>query len=353
MQDPQGSAAPPGPLRTLPNGASEIGSPLCHHRRVTTEAIPFIAPATKDSFDEAAYLEANPDVARAVADGRFANGEAHFSTVGHREGRMLAFSGPILAAKARKLDRLRAAGLLDPAAAIEDHASGAIDFLPPEVAAEAGIVDTDAVSSNGYDPRITTIIDGHPDEWILDAGAGRRDIYFSNVVNYEIVPYPTTDVLGVLERTPFADGSFDYVVSNAVLEHVRDPFSASKEMIRVLKPGGLLLCAVPFLQPYHGYPHHYFNMTQNGLRSLFERDLEIVEHTVPHYFHPAWTTSWILNSWAAGLSEKTRKQFRKLRVADLMDFKHEQMPVPWVAELDEAKQFELASGTFLTARKPV
>lgn len=258
----------------------------------------------------------------------------------------------VRAAKAHKLDRLVSAGLLQPGADIQPHQSGALDYLPPEVAAAAGIVATDAVSSNGYDPRILAAIEQQPDAWILDAGAGCRDLYYPNVVNYEIVPYPSTDVLGVLERMPFADGAFDFVVSNAVLEHVRDPFSASREMIRVLRPGGTLLCAVPFLQPYHGYPHHYFNMTQQGLRSLFEADLEIVEHTVPHYFHPAWTTSWILNSWAAGLSAKTKKSFRKLRVADLMDFRHEQMSVPWVAELDEQKQFELASGTFLTARKP-
>jgi hypothetical protein len=26
---------------------------------------------------------------------------------------------------------------------------------------------------------------------------------------------------------------------------------------------------VPFLQPLHGYPHHYYNMTGEGLRNLF------------------------------------------------------------------------------------
>jgi hypothetical protein len=32
---------------------------------------------------------------------------------------------------------------------------------------------------------------------------------------------------------------------------------------------------VPFLQPLHGYPHHYFNMTHMGVRSLFEDQIEI------------------------------------------------------------------------------
>ena len=121
---------------------------------------------------------------------------------------------------------------------------------------------------------------------------------------------------GVVEQMPFADDVFDVVLSNAVLEHVRDPFAAADEMSRVLKPGGMLYCAVPFLQPYHGYPHHYFNMTQQGLRRLFEDSLDIVEHGVPHYFHPAWTVSWILNAWLAGLSEGTRDEFLRLTVAD-------------------------------------
>jgi SAM-dependent methyltransferase len=105
--------------------------------------------------------------------------------------------------------------------------------------------------------------------------AGLRDIYYDNVVNYEIVDYDTTDVIGPGERLPFRDGVFDAVISIAVLEHVRDPFACAAEIVRVLKPGGELVCSVPFLQPLHGYPHHYYNMTPQGLRALFERSLLI------------------------------------------------------------------------------
>jgi len=223
--------------------------------------------------------------------------------------------------------------------------------LPNDVAAAAGIVDTTAVSANDYDPRVQDIIDERTDAWILDAGAGLRRTYYLNVVNYEVVPYPTTDVLGVVEHMPFKDDVFDFVLSNAVLEHVRDPFAAAREMSRVLKPGGLIFCAVPFLQPYHGYPHHYVNMTEHGLRSLFEGQLEILDHGVPHYFHPAWTLSWILNAWSAGLSDAVREEFMGMTVADLSTFTPAQMTRRYVAELDQRKQFELASGTFLIAAK--
>jgi GT2 family glycosyltransferase/ubiquinone/menaquinone biosynthesis C-methylase UbiE/glycosyltransferase involved in cell wall biosynthesis len=49
-----------------------------------------------------------------------------------------------------------------------------------------------------------------------------------------------------VERLSFADASFDLVVSNDVLEHVDDPQRAAAEMLRVLRPGGVLLMTVPF-----------------------------------------------------------------------------------------------------------
>jgi SAM-dependent methyltransferase len=73
---------------------------------------------------------------------------------------------------------------------------------------------------------------------ILDVGAGNfAPTYRDDVINVEIVPYPTTDVIGASEYLPFADESFDLVISVAVLEHVRDPFAAARELQRVLKAG--------------------------------------------------------------------------------------------------------------------
>jgi len=96
-----------------------------------------------------------------------------------------------------------------------------------------------------------------------------------NVVNFEICSYPSTDVRGVGEKLPFKDNSFDGVLSLSVLEHVRDPFACAREIARVLKPGGKLYSSIPFLQPLHGYPSHYFNMTHQGHKRLYEDMLEI------------------------------------------------------------------------------
>ena len=47
--------------------------------------------------------------------------------------------------------------------------------------------------------------------------------------------------------------------------------SAVAEMRRVLKPGGRLFCATPFLQWFHGFPNHYQNFTLVGHQRLFQR----------------------------------------------------------------------------------
>jgi hypothetical protein len=46
---------------------------------------------------------------------------------------------------------------------------------------------------------------------------------------------------------PFKDGAFDLVVCVHVLEHVGDDRQAIREMVRVLKPGGMALLLVPIV----------------------------------------------------------------------------------------------------------
>jgi SAM-dependent methyltransferase len=42
-----------------------------------------------------------------------------------------------------------------------------------------------------------------------------------------------------IEHAPFPDGSFDIIISQAVMEHVRSPMRALAEISRLLRPGGL------------------------------------------------------------------------------------------------------------------
>jgi ubiquinone/menaquinone biosynthesis C-methylase UbiE len=51
--------------------------------------------------------------------------------------------------------------------------------------------------------------------------------------------------LGLAERLPFPDDSFDLVTCQTVLIHTRDPKAVLVEMMRVARPGGLLLVVEP------------------------------------------------------------------------------------------------------------
>ncbi len=51
--------------------------------------------------------------------------------------------------------------------------------------------------------------------------------------------------LGEGERLPFADDSFDFILSNEVLEHVVDDRACAAEMVRVTRPGGRIAIFAP------------------------------------------------------------------------------------------------------------
>jgi SAM-dependent methyltransferase len=225
------------------------------------------------------------------------------------------------------------------------------DFLTSDLRALGAIEDTDSISTNAYDPAALQMIAERPDGWILDAGSGLRDEYFANVVNFEIVDYASTDVVGLCERLPFRDGAFDAVFSFAVLEHIRDPFQAAREIVRVLKPGGVLYAAVPFLQPFHAYPNHYYNMTSKGLRNLFPTLVAEIED-VPASGLPIWALVWILRSWTAGLPPEAAASFGDMRVRDLLGDPAAYLSEPFVAALSPKANEELACVNRLVARKP-
>lgn len=307
-------------------------------------------PATAENFEEDAYLAANPDVAEAVERKVFASGREHFSRFGHGEGRILR--RPLAAFTDIKAEKLRRIAPLLREDMPHTLTPSCYDFLTDPLRHQFNIIDTDSVSSNNYDPHALDLIDRHRSGLVLDCGAGRRPVYYDNVVNFEIVAYDSTDVRGVGEILPFKDGAFDAVLSIAVLEHVKDPFACAREISRVLKPGGRLMCCVPFLQPLHGYPHHYYNMTHTGLGNLFADQLEVEDQLVYDSILPIWSLTWMLRSWAEGLSDATRDAFEQTTVADLLRDPASYLQTPWVRELSAEKNFELASATVLFARKP-
>ncbi len=89
--------------------------------------------------------------------------------------------------------------------------------------------------------------------------------------NLNIALLPNVDIVATAYALPFPNGSLHGIHCEAVIEHLELPEVAVAEMYRVLRPGGQVFAATPFLQGYHGFPGHFQNFTLDGHRRLFER----------------------------------------------------------------------------------
>jgi ubiquinone/menaquinone biosynthesis C-methylase UbiE len=128
---------------------------------------------------------------------------------------------------------------------------------------------------------------------------------------------------------PFPDASFDRVIAAEVLEHIPDDMAAMREIVRVLKPGGLVAVTVPSFLPervcwaldeaYHTAPGGHIRIyTLAELRAkLKSSGLRVGPHHHAHGLHaPYW---WI--KCAVGVNDDDHplaKAYHRLLVWDIM-----------------------------------
>lgn len=102
---------------------------------------------------------------------------------------------------------------------------------------------------------------------------GTRLLYESptiQIVGIDIYSSPITQLIADAHRLPFAAGSFDGVLIQAVLEHVLEPRTVVDEIHRVLKPTGIVYAETPFMQHVHEGPYDFTRFTESGHRWLFK-----------------------------------------------------------------------------------
>jgi SAM-dependent methyltransferase len=135
------------------------------------------------------------------------------------------------------------------------------------------------------------------DAKVLDVGGGDRILDLPDFVNIDTFRYSGfVTVLGDAHYLPFKDYAFDVILCEAVVEHLRKPWVAVEEFYRVLKPNSYIYADVAFMQPVHNYPNHYFNMTKEGVRVLFEM-FEEVDSGVQEYQMPSYALVFLLSRW--------------------------------------------------------
>jgi SAM-dependent methyltransferase len=83
--------------------------------------------------------------------------------------------------------------------------------------------------------------------------------------SYRSVSYPGFDICR--ETLP---EQFDLVIAEQVFEHLRSPFSAARNVLQMLRPGGYFQITTPFLIRFHPEPLDLWRWTKDGLRFFLE-----------------------------------------------------------------------------------
>jgi SAM-dependent methyltransferase len=71
-------------------------------------------------------------------------------------------------------------------------------------------------------------------------------------------------------QLPFKDGEFDKVLCTGVLMHIRDYAAAVQELMRVVRPGGLLLCSINNALSPISLPVRLWNLRKRGFVQKFQ-----------------------------------------------------------------------------------
>jgi SAM-dependent methyltransferase len=96
--------------------------------------------------------------------------------------------------------------------------------------------------------------------------------------SYGSLTYPAFDICA----PSVEPGGADLVICEQVLEHVRDPYLAARNLGRLARTNGHVLVSTPFLVRLHDHPEDHWRFSPSGMRLLLEAaGLEVV-----------WVRSW-------------------------------------------------------------
>lgn len=116
-----------------------------------------------------------------------------------------------------------------------------------------------------------------PDDMVTRWRKMFHDVDPEGFTGIDLFPGPNVDVVADLcdprfeKKHPELIGSFGTVFCYALLEHVKNPFSAARAINKLIAPGGHLYYGGPWAWGYHAYPRDYFRISFDGLEALFPK----------------------------------------------------------------------------------
>ena len=89
-------------------------------------------------------------------------------------------------------------------------------------------------------------------------------------IGLDVVAGRNVDVVAPEFDYPFEDGAFDVVISGSTMEHVTAIWRWVPELVRVLRPGGLLAIVTHMAWGIHPWPLDCWRILPDGMRYLFD-----------------------------------------------------------------------------------
>ena len=97
------------------------------------------------------------------------------------------------------------------------------------------------------------------------------DVKFKyNNLNIDSNNISGTIIADICNETPIKSESYDVILAVDVFEHLKEPWKASKEIIRLLKPEGVVIVITVWSWRYHPVPVDYWRFSHDCLDFLFK-----------------------------------------------------------------------------------
>ena len=148
---------------------------------------------------------------------------------------------------------------------------------------------------------------------ILDVGCGRCEILDAfNQLGLDISGVDASERIRVFapkdiskldildfskENIPFDDDEFDVIFTKSVIEHIHDPTLLMKEILRILKPGGIFISLTPEwasqMKTFYDDPTHVHPYQPKGLKDLLIlSEFKDVHAEIFYYHELLWSSSF-------------------------------------------------------------